>query len=276
MRTLFYIWILSLVVSSGFAQIGADNPGLYENNDEMNILLNDQESYFQLLQALRFTEAPALKDWEKLTTILDKKASKKRINGIRFLEIVFHKTQSVLFKDYQKHAAFNDLLRSGTYDCVTGTAAYGLLLERYGFDYKIIETDAHVFLLAEFEGDSVVFESTLPLHGFFKGQGAARDFINQFLNPNQAAQDDPSDWSVGGITVGANSIFQTISLKELAGLQYYNDAILRFNSNQFQEAYNQAVKAEMLHPSDRVSKLKELLEPVKNLQIARMEARTGH
>ncbi len=268
MRTLFYVFIFCLVGSSGFTQNDGDGHALFENATEQEILLNNYENDFQLLQALRFTGEPSLKHWEKLVSILDKKAAKNRIKGARFLETIFYKTQSVLFKGYQKHAAFNELLNSGTYDCVTGTAAYGLLLDRYGFDYKIIETDAHVFLLAEFEGDSVIFESTLPLHGFFQGT-ATRDFLSQFIAKESASPNGASGLAIGGISEGSNQIFQTITLKELAGLQYYNDAILKFNNNQFQEAYFQTVKAEMLHPSDRISNLRVLLEPLKNLQVAR-------
>ncbi|WP_332914370.1 hypothetical protein [Algoriphagus boritolerans] len=55
-----------------------------------------------------------------------------------------------------------------------------------------------------------------------------------------------------------NSIFRKVDLKQLAGLQYYNDAIVYFNSQAFGQAVDQLSKAYLLYPSDRILGLREL------------------
>jgi hypothetical protein len=45
---------------------------------------------------------------------------------------------------------------------------------------------------------------------------------------------------------------------ELAGLQYYNDAITHFNQQAFGVAVNQLTKAFVLYPSERIDALREL------------------
>jgi hypothetical protein len=55
-----------------------------------------------------------------------------------------------------------------------------------------------------------------------------------------------------------NSIFRKVKLIELAGLQYYNDAIVHFNNQEFGQAVHQLSKAYLLYPSDRIEGLREL------------------
>ncbi len=49
-------------------------------------------------------------------------------------------------------------------------------------------------------------------------------------------------------------------IKELAGLQYDNDAMLKFNQKAYQAAYTQLIKAAYLYPSPRIFQLKEKME----------------
>ncbi len=57
------------------------------------------------------------------------------------------------------------MLKEGRYDCVSGSAALGLLLERYGYSFDIVETDYHVFIVVHLGLQKAILESTLPIGG---------------------------------------------------------------------------------------------------------------
>ncbi|OYX16477.1 MAG: hypothetical protein B7Z16_11390 [Algoriphagus sp. 32-45-6] len=87
-----------------------------------------------------------LASWEALQNELDIKASKSS-DQLQLLRQIFQKSHQRLFKKYEQHSSFNEMLTNGNFDCVSGSASLGMLLERYGFEYEIIETDYHVFIL---------------------------------------------------------------------------------------------------------------------------------
>ncbi|MDN3668388.1 hypothetical protein QWY93_03485 [Echinicola jeungdonensis] len=262
-RFLFILSLLVLIVSPGRSQSGGGlvNYSPYENESEKAIFNQSSENPFLLLQAVHAKKNTSLKGYNKLVEKLDKRA-KNKDHTKWFLGEVFYQTHKVLLKEYKKHSVFNDLLNQGLYDCVSGSAIYALMLERYAFDYKIIETDFHVFVLVNENGENFIFESTEPRSGFIHDPGRVKEYLRAFLPSNSQSNNDrnPSLGSLAQQPGEAKTIFKAISLTELAGLQYYNDAILHFNENALKTSLNQLAKAQKIYPSDRVVALRELLE----------------
>src|SRR5688572_1622333 len=103
-------------------------------------------------------------DISKFIDRLNQKGEEK--NTLKFCRTLFHKTRQEFFREYTQYASFRETLSKGKYNCLTGTALYALLLDRFNFEYTIIETNYHIFLLAYTHEGKVLFEATDPLHGF--------------------------------------------------------------------------------------------------------------
>ncbi len=252
-----------LVVSHGMSQEWDEEKSVFENLKEQSYLMSSSEP-IQLFQALHAEEDLNTERFDKLLNKLDTKAKRKNYTEW-FLGEVFYKAHQYLLKNYTKHSSFNQLIESGDYDCVSGSALYALLLERYGFSYDIIETDFHVFVLVNDQDKTYVLESTEPRAGFIKDQKEVKAYIASFkprVSPKRNIMSELaglSDASEKGKT-----IYSSISLRELAGLQYYNDAIHHFNQGKADTAEKQLIKAKQIYPSERIMAFYEYLSESNN------------
>ncbi len=197
-------------------------------------------------------------NWQDLISTLDVQFEKKG-RSENFLRIVFQRSHQNLFKKYEQHSSFNDMLNEGMFDCVSGSAALGLLLDRYGFEYDIVETDYHVFIVVNSENKKIILESTVKIGGMISTPSEVQKYLNSYQTTQKETYLELSQ-RIGApkVDFSETSIFRKVSLIQLAGLQYYNDAILHFNQQRFKEAAQQLEKALKLYPSDRIEGLKEL------------------
>jgi tetratricopeptide (TPR) repeat protein len=201
---------------------------------------------------------PSSTNWEALQLELDAKASKK-MDSLSLLRIIFQKTHQRLLKDYTQHSSFADLLESGAYDCVSGSAALGLLLDRYGYSYEVVETDYHVFIQVYLDGKKIILESTLPVGGMITAPSAVNDYLGAYLNEGKPAARNINEGLAGAkVDTSDNTIFRKVNLSELAGLQHYNEAIVHFNQQEYRQAIDLLSKALVLYPSERIEGLKDL------------------
>lgn len=211
-----------------------------------------------MLMAIDADKRSSSEDWEKLISTLEEKRAKRKKEE-KFLRDIFEETRKVYLKKQVDVSTLNETIRSGAYNCVSGTALFGQLLDYFGFDFRIIETQSHVFLETSCAGKPIIMESTRPAQGLIVGEKRVKAFRSIFENGNSS---DPS----GRTTVGAASHFytagymNTIHLKQLAGLQYYNDALLHLKNENLLKAKAQIDKAALLYPSDRILEFQGVLQ----------------
>jgi hypothetical protein len=213
-------------------------------------------SFFLFLDEPEQALAPT--NWEALQLELDAKASKK-MDSLSLLRVIFQKTHQRLLKDYIQHSSFADLLEVGAYDCVSGSAALGLLLDRYGFTYEVVETDYHVFIQVYLDGKTVILESTLPVGGMITSPTAVSNYLAAYINEGIPVARNINEGLAGTrVDASDNTIFRKVNLSELAGLQHYNEAIVSFNGQDYKQALVQLTKALSLYPSERIEGLRDL------------------
>ncbi|WP_373493606.1 hypothetical protein [Aquiflexum sp.] len=257
--------ILILILFLGFHAKSQDDYveiklTLFDTNLEKKYFTQHQNDPFLLLQALQPEEDPDFRNWEKLLKVLDKRAQRKNVD-VQLLSDIFYKTQKKLLKTYAPHSFFSGTLKNGVFDCVTGSGAYALLLERYGIPYILIETDEHIYLKGQFEGIPFIIESTFALNGLILGANDIKQFEEKFISSVKSTNpDQPLVLGRNVNTIKQNRTFELIGLKELAGLQYYNNAIKKFDEQDYQGSFVQLIKAEVLYPSSRIVDLKEKME----------------
>lgn len=257
--------LLMLLILAGFAQSGRSQTDIFSHENlsfgsekERSIWTSGNGNPFQLFQAVQADKMGSEDSWTSLVNDLDSKRAKSSAD-LDFLRQIFQKSHQKLFRKYEQHSTFNAMLSEGRFDCVSGSAALGMLLERYGYHHDIIETDYHVFIVVNLDDKKIIFESTLPVGGMITAPSEVEKYLDAYKPKELAVSNVPNQRLAGPeIDYSDNAIFRKVSLKELAGLQYYNDAIVHFNAQAFGQAVDQLSKAYLLYPSDRILGLREL------------------
>jgi hypothetical protein len=261
MKSTSLFWVIFLgIVLFGYSQntaVDLDNL-VFESEAEQQIWKRNPSDPFQYFKALDAALLSSDSKWGSLISELDEKANKTN-DRLSLVRTIFQKSHQRLFKKYEQHSSFNTMLSEGKYDCVSGSAVLGLLLEKYGFDFDILETDYHVFIQVTIGGKPIILESTLPVGGMITTPSEVEKYLSSYL-PKKESTIQNFNQRLAGPSLGEteNSIFRNVNLKQLAGLQYYNDAIVHFNNQSYGQAVHQLSKAYLLYPSDRIEGLREL------------------
>lgn len=240
--------------------VGIATPGICQENAVKTAISNFSESEkasYSLFLDESEVIAPVA-NWEALQLELDVKAAKK-MDSLALLRVIFQKTHQRLLKNYRQHSTFSNMLDKGSYDCVSGSAALGLLLDRYGYSFDVVETDYHVFIQVYLEGKTLILESTLPVGGMITAPSGVSNYLAAYLNEGAPVARNISE-GLAGTKVNSldNTIFRKVNLSELAGLQHYNEAIVHFNTQNYKEAIDLLTKAYTRYPSERIEGLKAL------------------
>lgn len=210
---------------------------------------------FSLFMAVQ-NELPAERvkaHWQDFQDFAEKLSVKKsRYKSDKaFVEHMFYKMHRKLLKKYSKYTNLFDLFEEGVYNCATGTAVYALLLDAFAIDYKIHETPYHVFLMVYTNNhtDSVLIESTDP-HGFIDSKKEMAAVLDAYRKPVDSAEINTFD------TI---AIQDHINLRQLAGLNYFNQAINHYNHRQFNKAMQYLDQASNLYPAERMNVFRAII-----------------
>lgn len=262
-KTVLLTYILTFAF--GFLAVAQDAVELiedlrFDSNSERELWEAGQEDSYLLFRAVHAEKSLSDEKWSNLVAELDQKFEKKGTHR-NLLRQIFEKSHQQLFKTYEQHSTFNAMLDEGKYDCVSASAALALLLGRYDFDYKVVETDYHVFIVVNHEGKDIILESTLPVGGMITAPSEVASYLEGY-NAGDSVQLKSFSQRLGGpkTDLSDNAIFRKVNLTQLAGLQYYNDAISHFNEQSFEKASTQLTKALWLYNSERIEGLKVLAE----------------
>jgi hypothetical protein len=185
-----------------------------------------------------------------ITSLQDKKSE----NDVAFLHKIFQKTQHRFLKSYTPYESFDKLFISGKYDCLTATALYSILLEQFHFDFRVIETNYHIFIIARTSGGDVLLETTDRYHGFVKDRKEIEKRIGTYKQ-NLIASKNPDvryyDYSF--------QLYKEVNPIQLAGLLHFNQAVNAFNSKQWKLCADQLELSAKKYNSPRVKELAVLL-----------------
>ncbi|MFY0605547.1 MAG: hypothetical protein JXR10_02460 [Cyclobacteriaceae bacterium] len=183
---------------------------------------------------------------QKLSKYADKRTT------ISTAEKAFYYTHKNLLHDYDKYVTLGDMFESGKYDCLTGTALYGLILQALEIPFEIYEFENHVMLMAHIDDASVLIESTDPLMGFETEANHIRARFQKLGNSQSGEMNAKSISSQNPLDL--SGVVNKISLKQITGLQYYNLAIKAYNNNELLLAQDYLDKAQYLYKSERMDK----------------------
>jgi hypothetical protein len=185
-----------------------------------NFMLNQEYSH----QTVDFSA------FKHFITHLEESRGKK--SELDFAKNIFNRTHRNFLNRYKINSSFGDLLYTGNFDCVSGTALLSVIYEQLGFNAKIIETPFHVFLELHIEGKKVIIESTDPQNGFIY-QSQKQEIFYKGLEKNAKMLMTKQEWNLN-----PGDFYKELNKKELALLQWYNEAIESYNTGNFVEAFD--------------------------------------
>lgn len=209
------------------------------------------------------------KSWAKLAAFIQQQKDKleRSKNQEHFLYLLFYKVHNRFLKNYKQYSHFHDLAYRGSYDCLTGTLLYGLILEELGIDYTIRESEYHIYLLVHTPEKQFIFEATDPISGFVCDQEEVARRERQFeaYASMTAASPKVSDQYIQYEL--KTQVFNQIGMSQLVGLYYYNLAIESFNTQRFQHSSAYMLRGIEYYPSNRMFEFYDL--------VVREQARFG-
>ncbi len=273
MKYFFFNLIFSFfIVYTGFAA------GSLAVNSPKDTLQQDTQTgvsteMFALLMAARenLPAAQVKAYWQDLndfTAQMQKKQAKYKREEA-FVKYLFYKVHRKYLKQYRHETNFFELFDKGSYNCVTGTALYALLLDALKLDYTIRETPYHIYMMVYLPqqnvspsgyctpdvstpDDSVLIETTDP-QGFITDHKAMQEAIKFYQTPPSTSRSETPVYDY------AFAIDERISLRQLAGLNYFNQAVARYNQQQLPEAKAYLEQAARLYPAKRMEALQTLI-----------------
>ncbi len=180
------------------------------------------------------------------------KKRKKSLSESYFLHYVFKQVSQRYLHQYQPYPLFTGL-QDNVYNCVSGTALYAWMLGKLGFEIEIRETNRHVYLRVKTEKSNYLMDATDPENGFVSEDEMQIVRRELWYASNELMQGKPYN--------------RSITLRELAGLQYFNEAVKAFNRRAYESCMQHLTKAGRLYrESTKIMNLHELtqnrLQPV--------------
>lgn len=172
-----------------------------------------------------------------------------------FLQLVFQKTHRRFLKHFEADATFAETLAKGRYNCLTGTALYALLLRHFEVNFSIIETNYHIFLLANTTSGQVLLETTDPVNGFVADEMMIERKLGHYRENTM-----PEASAGTGYRYQYNfKLYKPVSLDEMIGLMHYNLAIAAHNRQASAEAVRQLEAAASWYRSARLEEFSRVV-----------------
>lgn len=172
-----------------------------------------------------------------------------------FVEQVFKRLSGRYLKHFQAYSTFAQLMRHGDFNCLTGSMLISYGLSEMGIPHQIHETNFHIYLTLQIEGELVLLEANERGGGFISQPAAVAARLREYQERFVAKANSPA----GTIPV-SQPICRLTSLSRLSSLQYYNNAVRLLNAGHYPAAYQQLVKAQALYPSARNEELLALFQ----------------
>lgn len=187
------------------------------------------------------------------------KVKVRKHSDLQFLRSLFFKTHRSFLHKYSAGATLDETLKSGEFGCLSGTALYALILNHFGYDFEIVEMTSHVYLKVHLKNQTLLIESTLPGSGFISSEKRIVEATEQYTDESRKTNSLMAIASIGGLEEAAGTYQRSINLKQLSGLQYYNEAIFELGDQAYESAFLNARKALNLYPSLRTERLMEIV-----------------
>jgi hypothetical protein len=171
-----------------------------------------------------------------------------------FIRYTFREAHKTFFKNYKAYAQFPEIFDSGNYDCLSATSLFSVVLDAFGFQYKIIETNYHIFMVVDGDQKQLLLESTDEMHGVITDEQLIKERLSRYQENKVYAS------SAGKYYYQYHlDLYQQVMPQQLTGLLYYNQAVIAFNDNDLVACAQKLKKAIRIYNSPRIAEFAVIL-----------------
>lgn len=171
-------------------------------------------------------------------------------NDAVLLKRAFRESHYRYLKHYKAYAEIEDVFKTGDFDCLSGTLFFSKLLDNLGFEYKIFETNYHIFLIAKTSKGPVLIETTDKQNGIVTDN----QDIEERLSRYQSSISQPSSLYLSQL-----DIFNQVTPLQMEGLVLFNRAVCSFRQKDFLATYNLLEKSKTIYDSPRICEFAKIL-----------------
>jgi hypothetical protein len=221
--------------------------------------------YFHKYNGVSLNHNIASAEFEAFVKQLEKKRT--GLSEKEFLRLIFTKTHKRYLKKFVEFAPFNAIFETGSYQCLTATAFYALILNHFNINHEVIETNYHIFLIAKTKQGKVLLESTDLYNGFVDDESLINQKIELYKKNMITASNSTALYYKFSF-----ELFNKVDLDELLGLLHYNQAVAAFNQNNIEEAVTHLSLANEYYASSRIDEFAQLL--LLSLQQSKLDNET--
>lgn len=221
-----------------------------------------------LLWGLPGWAQPTLNEWLSISTssAVEKEKAYQRVQSVitamkeypandqRTLHRIFQKVHATFLRRYEAYTDFHTLFADGTYDCLTATALFSYLLTELKYDFTVVETNYHIFILVETGRGRVMLETTDRLGGFETDEERIANRTGEYRKsiPIATRTNQP-------IYQYTFSLYQSVLPEKLTGLLIYNQAVKAYNRGDWLACARALEKAYTVYETPRCKELCDIL-----------------
>ena len=149
--------------------------------------------------------------------------------------VAFDFMHKKILKQYRESATTLDLaLRDGTYNCLSSTLLYNILLEAIGIQAKAIVLPTHVYTLIEDHGQPIEVENTTPLGFDVLSNAIAQKTLKRLTGYNYG---------------DVKKLREIVGNKGLIAYTYANRASFEGKAKQYEVSFQDALKSYAIFPN---------------------------
>jgi len=176
----------------------------------------------------------------------------KKGSEFKIAKSLFNEAHRNFLKMYRAYATVEDVFESGSYDCLSGTYFLSQALTKLGIKHRIIETNYHVFLIAETNRGDVLMESTDRYNGFICNQKKIDETIDGY-------KANRTDRVSSQLYLSHIKIYHEILQAQLKGLLYFNLAVESFHNNDLVASCHYLLGASKIYDNPRIEEFAPIL-----------------
>lgn len=232
----------------------------FEERSFKNLGNQEAANYFDLFLSIdpQMNESSALAAAQKFDATYSKLNISKVLNKnpARKVKMIYQQVHDDLFDQYLEQNHFSEIFSAGKYNCVSATAIYTIVMHRLGVPYDIKVKPTHVYAVAYPNSEQILVESTDPTGGFIRFSDSYKQgMIDRLANAKLISSNEIKQVNVDDLFSKYYLTDEGVGLKQLAGIQYFNDAIYNIDQGNVEFAHKQAEKAYFLYPEERTKNM---------------------
>jgi hypothetical protein len=200
------------------------------------------------------TSVVGLEDGENLlSSTLERAGRKKNLTERQFLNRLFDITQKRILSNYSQYSSIDQIV-NGQYDCLTATTWFAALLTKAGYQFDVIETNYHIFLMVHLAEQDVLLETTDRFNGFVVDRKQIEKRLGIYQQ-NMAASTSVDKESY----LYQFQLFREVAPEKLPGLLYFNQAVKAYNNKNLKLCAEKLQMARNVYETPRIAELADIL-----------------